>query len=233
MPAPDASFMAWEALAAFGIVALAAFAVTWVTTSVADVPRSTYVAILAAVTGALGAGYVAASGVSVSELVTTNVGWALVAGVIAGLVCVPLIRKLPGGSPARGMRRAGLVLWEDVVYGTAEGLLLATLPTVAIWHAASIAGWTGSTIGNIGAGVAAVVGSLVVIVGHHLGYPEFRASRVKMAGAMVTCGVQAIAFLLTGSIVAPIVAHIVLHAEMTFRGTELPPHQRRGIAATA
>ena len=96
--------MAWEALVAFGIVALAAFAVTWVTTSVADVPPSTYVAILAAVTRALGAGYVAASGVSVSELVTTNVGWALAARVVAGLV-----------------------------YGTAEGSLLAALPTIAIW----------------------------------------------------------------------------------------------------
>jgi hypothetical protein len=32
-----------------------------------------------------------------------------------------------------------------------------------------------------------------------------------------------LAFLVTGALIAPIVAHIVLHLELTMRGDELPP----------
>jgi hypothetical protein len=40
---------------------------------------------------------------------------------------------------------------------------------------------------------------------------------------LAVCGVQAIAFLVTGSVLAPIVAHIVLHGQLLLRGDELPP----------
>jgi hypothetical protein len=42
-------------------------------------------------------------------------------------------------------------------------------------------------------------------------------------GALAVCGVQAIAFLVTGSVLAPIVAHIILHGQLLLRGDELPP----------
>ena len=60
---------------------------------------------------------------------------------------------------------------------------------------------------------------------HHLGYREFRgrAATEKLMGALAACGVQALAFLLTGNVLAPMVAHIVLHAQMILRGVELPP----------
>jgi hypothetical protein len=44
-----------------------------------------------------------------------------------------------------------------------------------------------------------------------------------LAGALVACGIQALAFLLTGNVLAPVVAHIVLHGELTLRGIEMPP----------
>ena len=44
-----------------------------------------------------------------------------------------------------------------------------------------------------------------------------------LRGALVACGIQALAFLLTGNVLAPIVAHIVLHGELTLRGIEMPP----------
>jgi hypothetical protein len=66
---------------------------------------------------------------------------------------------------------------------------------------------------------------LFVILVHHLGYRQFRAraARKTLGGALVACGIQALAFLLTGSIVAPVVAHIVLHCQLTLRGNEMPP----------
>ena len=39
----------------------------------------------------------------------------------------------------------------------------------------------------------------------------------------MACGIQALAFLLTGNVLAPVVAHIVLHGELTLRGIEMPP----------
>jgi len=44
-----------------------------------------------------------------------------------------------------------------------------------------------------------------------------------LVGAMVGCGVQALAFLLTGNVLAPIVAHILLHWQLTLHGNEMPP----------
>jgi hypothetical protein len=63
------------------------------------------------------------------------------------------------------------------------------------------------------------------IVVHHLGYREFRprTSRKTLWGAMAGCGIQALAFLVTGNVLAPVVAHIVLHWQLTLRGNEMPP----------
>ena len=44
-----------------------------------------------------------------------------------------------------------------------------------------------------------------------------------LAGALFACGLQAMAFLVTGSLAAPILAHVVLHIELTMHGDELPP----------
>jgi hypothetical protein len=75
------------------------------------------------------------------------------------------------------------------------------------------------------------VGALFVILVHHLGYAEFRTlqSRTGLIGALAVCGLQAVAFLLTGTVVAPVLAHIVLHAQMLFRGAELPPASSRAV----
>jgi hypothetical protein len=111
------------------------------------------------------------------------------------------------------------------VYGAAEAVLLATLPVLAVWQAAASAGRTGDAWSKVGSGAMAIAAALLVILVHHLGYAEFRqpAARPKLAGALVTCGLQALAFLLTGNVLAPLVAHIMLHGQMVLRGIELPP----------
>ena len=64
-----------------------------------------------------------------------------------------------------------------------------------------------------------------MIAVHHLGYREFRArtARKMFSGALVGCGIQALAFILTGNLLAPVVAHIVLHWQLTLHGNEMPP----------
>jgi hypothetical protein len=231
MPVADASFTWQEATAAFAIIAVVAFVLSWVLTDLFGVARAVYVAALAATVLTLGAGYVAWSGTSVDDLTSARLGWGIAAGLVAAAITVPMVRRLPHASAPAGLRGAELFVWEDLVYGTAEALLLASLPVLALWQAAEAAGWTGSDRGKVGSGALAIAGALLVILVHHLGYAEFRApaARPKLLGALVTVGVQAVAFLLTGSILAPIVAHVVLHAQMTFQGVELPPAGSRAL----
>lgn len=225
MPVADASFGWQDALAAFSIISTVAFLVTWVVTDLGHVSRTPYVAILTLTTLALAAGYIAWSGTSVVELLTSGWGLGILGGSVAAAVIVPLVRRLPPRPRPGGSRLVARLLWEGVVYGTAEAILLATMPVLAVWQAADALGWTDTVWARAASGALAVAGALVVIAVHHLGYREFRgrASRTMLSGALVGCGIQALAFLLTGNALAPILAHIVLHRQLTLRGNELPP----------
>ncbi|HEX6580753.1 MAG TPA: hypothetical protein VF195_07770 [Actinomycetota bacterium] len=223
MPVADASSGWLEAAGAFGVLSVVAFAVTWIVTDLARVPRTPYVAVLTVTTLVLGVGYVAWSGTEVADLLTDEWGWGIVGGIAAAAVVVPLVRRLPSRPHPEGPRLVGRLLWEGVVYGMAEGLLLATLPVIAVWQGAEALGWTDLEVGAIASGALAIVGALIVIAVHHLGYREFRRSRKMLAGALAACGIQALAFLLTGNVLAPVLAHIVLHGQLTLRGDEMPP----------
>lgn len=221
----DPSFGWGQATIAYATVLVASFLVTWVVTDRLHVPRTPYVGILTLVTLALGTGYLAWSGTPFADLLVPHWVWGIAAGLLAGAIVAPGLRRLPARGHAHGGALGGQFLWEGVVYGFAEAVLLATLPVVALWQAAGDLGWTEDTWGKVGSGVLAIVGSLLVIVIHHLGYREFRATmaRPKLFGAMFGCGVQALAFLLTGNVLAPVIAHVLLHWQMIARGIELPP----------
>ena len=222
----DPSFGWQEAALAFAIITLVAFLVTWVVTDLGRVSRTPYVAILAITTLALTAGYLAWSGTSMADLVTPRWGLGgILAGSIAAAVVAPAVRRLPSGLHPQGAQLARRFLWEGIVYGTAEAILLATLPVLAVWQAADALGWADTTWMKVVSGALAIAGALLVTAVHHLGYREFRrrAAKPKLMGALVVCGVQALAFLLTGNVLAPIVAHVLLHAQMIAHGIELPP----------
>jgi hypothetical protein len=195
--------------------------------------RTTYVGVLFALVIGFGVFYVPWSGTSFGELAGSNVVWGIVAGLVVAAVVAPLIRRLPKGAAPEGVERVELIAWEDVVYGTAEALLLAVYPVLTLWQAATAAGWTGSGAGKFASGAVAVGGSLLVILVHHLGYAEFRkpTARTKLVGALFSCGMQALAYLMTGSVLAPVIAHIVLHIQLTMHGTELPPARATEVPA--
>lgn len=225
MPLADPTFTWQQALVAFSVIAAVAFLVSWVSTDLVGVSRSVYVAILTATTVVLGAGYLAWSGTSVGDLSTSAIGWGVAAGLVAAAITFPMVRRLPRSPRTRGVRAAEVMVWEDLVYGTAEAVLLATLPVLAVWQGAVAAGWTGRGVGDVASGILAIFAAVAVVLVHHLGYREFRTreARERLFGALGTCGLQAVAFLVTGSVIAPIVAHVVLHAQLSIRGVELPP----------
>jgi MFS family permease len=225
MPVADPSFGWHEALGAFAIIAASAFLVTWVLTDVLGIRRTPYIGLLLLLSLGLGAAYCAWSGTALLDAVTENWVLALVAGLVAAGLALPAVRRLPRKPHARGRRLFGLIVWEGAFYGLAEGVLLATLPVVAVWQATADLGWTTSGIGKAVSGALAIGGALLVILVHHLGYEEFRRpeSRTRLGGALGVCGLQAIAFLVTGNVLAPVLAHVVLHTQLLLHGDEMPP----------
>ena len=208
------------ALVWFGGVALAAFLVSWILTDLLEVRRTLYVGALALVTGGLTAGYLLWSGQG-SSFWTDNWAWGVLGALVTGGFLAMAVRRLPMAGTSTRHMDAEEGLWEGLVYGAAEGLLLSVLPVVIVWQGLAAHGWTGGWL-TITAGLAALAGSAFVIVVHHLGYREFRNR--KIVQALFGCGVLSVGSLLTASPIAAVGGHIVLHLSMLRRGMELPPH---------
>lgn len=199
----------------FVVVATVAFLVSWFVTERMRVGRTLYVGVLALVTGAVTAGYLYWSGIGI-DFWTNNWAWGIVGAAVAAILLALLLSRMIVSDAHT--KAVGLfdVAWDAVLYGAAEGMLLSVLPTVIAWQAA-----VGQDVGAIGSGALALLGSLVVIVVHHLGYADFRGK--KMRQAVLGCVPLSIAYLLTGSPISAMGAHMVLHFVAMQRGMELPP----------
>jgi hypothetical protein len=204
--------------------------VTFLVTDLWHVRRTPYIAILTALALGLLAWDMTWSGTSLGDLVADNWALAILAAIVVAVISGLGLRRI---GPATARADDAIVrpfVWEGVVYGIAEALLLAVVPVLAVWQASDALGWTDGGAAKIAAGALAIVGSLAVILVHHLGYREFRGREggPALIGALVGCGLQAIAFLLTGNVLAPVLAHIVLHWQIVLRGMELPPREATG-----
>ena len=142
MPVPTTPVSWIGSLAWLLALMLAAFAVAWVANRF-EIARAPYVALLAVVTAVLTVGYVAWLGTPPGELLTNHWGWGLV---VAPVCAAPLIigmQKQPATHAMTGRPLATAMLWEGVVYGIAEGLLLSALPVLMTWQMIHSLGWSG------------------------------------------------------------------------------------------
>ena len=137
IPVSDASFGWGEALIAYLLILVASFLVTWIVTDRLRVSRTPYVGVLTLVSVGLLAGYLAWSGPP-SPLLASNRAWGILAGVVAGLIVAPGLRRYPAREDAHGAPLAEqFPVGRRRVYGVAEAVLLATLPVLALWQAAA------------------------------------------------------------------------------------------------
>jgi hypothetical protein len=231
MPVPDPSLSAWMTFSALGIITVVAFLVPWFLTDVAHVPRAAYLAALMVVTALLTYGYLAWNGTDAVAFLTRHWGWGLVGAVVTGALGVRGITMAAnrGGVPRpahRGFARTPEdVVWEGLLYGAAEGVLLSVLPVLAAWQSFYLLGWTDTTAGAVGSGALAVAASLIVIGVHHLGYREFRGTR-QMVMPIIGCGMLSLAYMLTFSPIAPVGGHFLGHVGMATRGLPMPPYSK-------
>jgi hypothetical protein len=223
-PVPWAGSLIW--LAALAVVS---FLVTWVAADKLRMRRTPYIAVLTVVTAAMTAGYIAWLGVSVTALLTTHWAWGLLAAPLCGAFAIIGLTRLPVTHRLTGSRLGIALLWEGVVYGITEGVLLSVLPVLMAWQMIHSVGWSG-TGGAIARWTLPVVASVVIIIVHHLGYWEYR-NRLLLPIA-VGCGLMSAGYLITASPIAPVLAHVLTHGTGLVHGTELPPHPHRTPAVS-
>ena len=218
VPVPWAGSLLWLLA-----LTIAAFAVSEVAANIYRLSRRPYIAVLSLVTAALTIGYVAWAGLDPVQLLTTHWRWGLLAAplsaafLIIGMTRLPVAHRRTGGSLGLAM------LWEAVVYGIAEGVLLSALPVLITWQMIHGLGWSG-VAGTVALWTLPIVASIAVIIVHHLGYWEYRNK--MLVPISVGCGLLSLGYLVTGSPIGPTLGHVLAHASSLLHGAELPPHPR-------
>jgi hypothetical protein len=74
-----------------------------------------------------------------------------------------------------------------VVYGAVDGLFLSSFPILAVFAAFAGTRLRARTLGKIGIGLAALIASMLMTTAYHLGYSDFRSSKIArpVAGDVV------------------------------------------------
>ena len=219
LSAPDAALL-------LVLLAAGSFAVSWMLTEVVPTSRRRYVAFLAIATAAAAGGTAWWTSASMDTMVTDHATSGLVGGEVTGALAGFLLRRLQGTHRLHGRDLVKAEVWEGLVYGVAEGVLLSGLPAFVAWQMADSLGWS-----TVASWVFAMGASAVVIAVHHLGYWDYRGR--KVIPPVIACSVLTVGYLATGSLVAPALGHVILHLVGITKGIELPPHRRPSVGTHA
>ena len=171
------------------------------------------------------AAYVAATRVGPAVQLRRRWGAGLIGGLALGAVLAYGVSGQPASARPEGAQLVGALLWLGVVYGTADALLISVLPVLAVYGsrpaeelrtAGARARWGG----------LALLASLLVAAAYHLGFQEFRGA--ALVQPLIGNGIVTAGYLLTGNPLAPVLAHVVMHAAAVLHGAgttvQLPPH---------
>lgn len=198
------------------------FLVAWLVTDLARTRRTPYIGVLTAATVAATGAYLTWADVGVVDFLTHRAGWGVLGGLLVAVPVARGITQLPATTDPEVRRDPGLHLWEGLIYGVTEGILLSALPPLVVWHAADTAGWTDKWPATLATAVLAVLAGAVMIAVHHFGYWDYRSRKVLPVIGGVS--LLTIAFVATGSVLAPVIGHVAMHVAGLVHGAELPPH---------
>ena len=153
--------------------------------------------------------------------------YALIGTVAASFL---LLRSIAGQPPSAVQEGWQLVLalgWVGLAYGAVDGLLLNVFPVLAV-QGASFFESQPPMQSRLIRGLLALVASLAMTVLYHLGYTEFQG--VAIVSAMIGNAIITLTYLLTGSPLAAVATHVIMHMAAVLHGMEttlqVPPHYR-------
>jgi hypothetical protein len=117
------------------------------------------------------------------------------------------------------------LFWRDLMYGLVDGLLLFSLPWIITWRAFHAEG------GGVGRKIATTFVAwsavLVAATAYHLGYRDFRSSKILQPN--IGSAIGSVATLGAANPVASPIAHVFLHVAAVIHSPEtdlfLPPHR--------
>jgi hypothetical protein len=223
MPVPAQESAWWGSLLWLVGLAAVTFVFAWLSGTRLGIRRTWYIPLLFAVTVGLTLGYLEWLGVSFTQVASTRWGWGLLAAVAAAMLLAKPMSHQPVTRHVRGRQLRWELFWEGGVYGCTEGVLLSALPPFMTWQLVHALGWQGAA-GGIARWSLPVLAAATVVVVHHLGYWSCRNQILIPITLGLT--VLTIGFLITASWIAPALGHVLVHAEATVHGTEMPPHPR-------
>jgi hypothetical protein len=202
------------------------FATTALFSGLLELRRDWFVAIYALLVGSFLYGYIRWRGVVLRSFLLRRWIWGVIGAVAAGAIMVASVQRMHASVGSTGSALVWDILWLGIVYGVSDALLLTVLPVAMTWHAFSAAGWTDSWPGKLAAGMVAFAASLGVTAAYHLGYVEFRGPQI--IDPLIGNGIMTLGYVLTGSPLTAIGAHVALHVASVLHGVEttvtLPPH---------
>lgn len=151
--------------------------------------------------------------------------YGLVGAAVATFLLVKNIQEQPASATPEGAQLILALVWIGLVYGAVDGLLLNVMPVLAVQGPGfyeSSPSWKERLV----RGLMALAASAVVTAAYHSGYTEFRGP--KMASVIIGNAIITSSYLLTGSPLAAVVTHVIMHVATVLHGMEtalqLPPH---------
>jgi hypothetical protein len=164
--------------------------------------------------------------IDVVASVSENWLWGLLFGLLASVFLVRHVLSQPATRQHAGLTLTFDLAWSGLVYGLMDALLLNVMPVLAVRAGFSQFEWADTLAGRIGLGALGMLGSLLITLTYHLGYPEFRNS--KVVKVLVGNSIITLAFLLSGNPLGALISHPAMHVAAVLRGPEttiqLPPH---------
>jgi hypothetical protein len=204
-----------------------AFLVPYVLADRIGLQRDVYYGVYAASVTGLFVGWSRNTGQSLPEMCARRWKLAVVLGLLAaGAMAFIATRQDMSGPHPGGLTLIGAVAWRGVVYGAADGLLLSAFPILLVFAALKDTKLRKRAGGVIAVGAVAMIASLAMTAVYHVGYGDFRSS--KLTKPVTGDLVWSIPTLATLNPIGAPIAHVGLHVSAIFHNYNsnlfLPPH---------
>src|SRR5512133_711609 len=208
---------------------LLAFGVPFVLADLAGLQRDLYYALYVVAVFAFVGLWARQTQQPIRAFLTRHWRWAVPLGLLAGVVLMFSVLREPSTPHPHGLTFVGAILWRGIVYGAADGVLLSVFPILAVFGLfASKPLRERSKRAVAGIGALALVVSLLFTAVYHVGYPDFRGSKVKRprTGDVI----WSVPTLVTLSPLGTPIAHIATHVTAVVHSYDtdlfLPPHKQ-------
>jgi hypothetical protein len=157
-----------------------------------------------------------------------NWHWGIALGVLGAAATTFIVLGTEDAtSRPGGLELAGAVLWRGVVYGATDGVLLSVFPILAVFGAFAGTRLRGRASGKLLIATLAMIASIGITAVYHLGYSDFRSSKVRkpVVGDLIWSAPTLVSLSPFGAPIAHAGLHVSAVAHSYETQTFLPPHR--------